>query len=64
MSNTPSKEDVTTTLMCGGRKCCPRVTRHADGSATLSDTDGPVPQTIHLNPEQAAMLVAALSERT
>lgn len=61
MSVMISKE-VTTVLMCGGRKCCPRVITRADGSATIVDTDGPVPQTINLNPEQVAALVTALTE--
>jgi hypothetical protein len=53
--------DETVTLVCGGQKCCPTATFHADGSVTLVDDDG---EAIKLSAEQLAMLVEEAARRS
>ena len=48
------------TLMCGGKKCCPRLEIFRDGSAILHDTDDGRDQHITLNAEQLKTLRDAL----
>ena len=47
-------------LACGGKKCCPTLTKNPDGSIDLVDTDDGKNDRIHLNADQKALLIQSL----
>ena len=44
--------------MCGGRRCCPKITRYDDGSLLISDEG----QVVEFTPEQAVALEKFLTK--
>lgn len=55
---TPKVIAVEQTLMCGYKRCCPRVRIYEDGSATFDDEG----QVIEFNPDQVKALGAMLAK--
>jgi len=60
---TDKKLRAEVTLMCSGRKCCPRVKIHEDGSVDIVDTDDGKDERIVLDAQQVRLLRDTLNER-
>jgi hypothetical protein len=63
MATDKKKVVADVTLMCGGRKCCPKTKVYEDGSVEIVDTDDGKNERIVLDDQQARLLRDTLNER-